>query len=308
MQCPGYLLQIFGMLATLCYSCSLNLYYLAMVKHNKTETYICTKIEPFLHSIPILLALIGSMINLVDKNYNAELGDGDCTGSPTYNPPHCEGYNEGEVREGFEIPCGRGRFGNLYAVSVTLCAAILWVTPITICVSLGTIYRSVTEQERRIARYGVGALNPSAQHTSGDDTNERANEGNVHQSGSFVSSILSSILHRFGMRRGSSNLHTGGGDNSNSRAVVHKAFAFTLAYFLSWTWPLIGGIMMGFGVETPLAFYYMWAIINPLQGVSGKLVFKCIAIPPLSLAHSPRHFPLSFTSYSTFSLIYTQKR
>ena len=65
----GFLTNV-GVAATLCYSCSLNLYCLAIVKHNKTETYIRTKIEPFLHGIPILLALVYGITYLVSQNYN----------------------------------------------------------------------------------------------------------------------------------------------------------------------------------------------------------------------------------------------
>ena len=28
---------------------------------------------------------------------------------PSYEPPHCIGYEFMEIREGFSIPCGRGR-------------------------------------------------------------------------------------------------------------------------------------------------------------------------------------------------------
>eukprot|EP00580_Thalassiosira_gravida_P017245 CAMPEP_0201663050 /NCGR_PEP_ID=MMETSP0494-20130426/4967_1 /ASSEMBLY_ACC=CAM_ASM_000839 /TAXON_ID=420259 /ORGANISM="Thalassiosira gravida, Strain GMp14c1" /LENGTH=72 /DNA_ID=CAMNT_0048141551 /DNA_START=11 /DNA_END=226 /DNA_ORIENTATION=+ len=45
---------IVGMLMSSLYSCSLNIYSLAIVKYNKTDSYIRTKMEPFLHAVPIV--------------------------------------------------------------------------------------------------------------------------------------------------------------------------------------------------------------------------------------------------------------
>eukprot|EP00956_Cyclotella_meneghiniana_P022223 scaffold41709_cov26-Cyclotella_meneghiniana.AAC.1 len=89
---------ILGMDLTLYYSCSLNIYYLILIKYNKSGAYIRKKVEPFLHGIPISLGLIWSIIGLVDKNYNAG-ESGQCSTTPIYNPPHCQGYEDGEVRE-----------------------------------------------------------------------------------------------------------------------------------------------------------------------------------------------------------------
>ena len=90
---------IAGLGLTVTYSCSLNLYFLSKVKYNKTDAYIRTKIEPWLHGIPILITFIISIHGLVRRNYNDD-GSGVCI-SPAYNPPHCIGYEDGQVREGF---------------------------------------------------------------------------------------------------------------------------------------------------------------------------------------------------------------
>eukprot|EP00956_Cyclotella_meneghiniana_P004767 scaffold5867_cov25-Cyclotella_meneghiniana.AAC.1 len=99
---------VMGMMLTLFYSCSLNIYYLTLMKYNKSKMYIRKKIEPFLHAVPISLALIAGIIGLVNNSYN-DVGGGDCATTPIYNPPHYLGYEDGEVREGFTIPCGRGQ-------------------------------------------------------------------------------------------------------------------------------------------------------------------------------------------------------
>ena len=45
-------IAVMGSLTTLYYSSSLNLYYLAQVRYEKTESYIRAKIEPALHAMP----------------------------------------------------------------------------------------------------------------------------------------------------------------------------------------------------------------------------------------------------------------
>ncbi len=96
------------------YNASLNVYYVAVVKHGKSEAdiRIRSKMEPFLlHGVPIvwIVALTYTIVLLARKHLN-DAGAGICT-SPVYYPPHCYGYDVGEIRDGFEIPCGRGSDG-----------------------------------------------------------------------------------------------------------------------------------------------------------------------------------------------------
>ena len=128
----------------LLYTCSLNLYYLSKVKCNWTDTYLRTRIEPFLHGVPILAALIGSLVGLINKSYN--YSDGGVCLKPTYDPPHCIGYEDGEVCEGFTIPCGRGREGEAFSYLFHL--IIGFATPIIILVSLGMMYKALKDRER----------------------------------------------------------------------------------------------------------------------------------------------------------------
>ncbi len=60
----------FGSTGGLFYNAALNVYYLAVVKYGKSESYIRTKIEPFLHSVPVVVALTGSAVFLAKKNFN----------------------------------------------------------------------------------------------------------------------------------------------------------------------------------------------------------------------------------------------
>ncbi len=99
----------FGVVGGLFYNAALNLYYLSVVKYEKKEEFIRTKIEPFLHFVPIVGSLIESIYLLIGKHFNDD-GFGVCIGAVHY-PSHCRGYKVGEIRPDFNIPCGRGLTG-----------------------------------------------------------------------------------------------------------------------------------------------------------------------------------------------------
>lgn len=69
----------------------------------------------------------------------------------SYDPPHCIGYEDGEIREGFTIPCNRGKDGAVLFYYVSGIVTYFMV-PLIIGISLGMIYRSVLVQEKKIAR------------------------------------------------------------------------------------------------------------------------------------------------------------
>ena len=220
---------VMGMMLTLFYSCSLNIYYLILIKYNKSESYIRKKVEPFLHGVPISVALAWSIGGVVNKNYN-DVGSGECGTAPIYNPRHCQGYEDGEVREGFTIPCGRGR-GEAFYLTFGGLATI--ITPIVIGVSLGMLYRHVSKQEKRMVRYGTGALHTSSEQSPSDQNRDR----------------------------------------SYSRAVLNKAIAYSCSYFMTWGWTIVGNIVILVGVTPPIPYSYLWTIFGPLEGFFNLLIF-----------------------------------
>jgi len=206
-----------GMFSGLFYSCSLNLYSLAVVKYNKSDGYIHNKVEPFLHGVPIAYALIYSTTLLAKRNIN-DSGGGNCY-AHVYNPPHCIGYEDGETREGFDIPCGRGHDGAVVFYYLTGFGTV-FIVPVIIGTSLGMIYRSVSKQENNMASYG---------------------ESNINR--------------------------------SNSRLVLNRAIAYSISYFLTWSFSMIG---VGFdvaNVEWPTAIWYLTSIFNPLQGFFNFVIY-----------------------------------
>ena len=85
-----------------------------------------------------------------------------------------------------------------------------------------------------MSRFGTGTLNLTAQQSSTSDSNR---------------------------------------NNSCSRAVLHKALACTIAYFLTWSWGIATYSIFVAGKEVPLALMYMHSIFQSLQGVYNLLVF-----------------------------------
>eukprot|EP00579_Thalassiosira_antarctica_P024422 CAMPEP_0201986796 /NCGR_PEP_ID=MMETSP0904-20121228/91460_1 /ASSEMBLY_ACC=CAM_ASM_000553 /TAXON_ID=420261 /ORGANISM="Thalassiosira antarctica, Strain CCMP982" /LENGTH=468 /DNA_ID=CAMNT_0048540873 /DNA_START=210 /DNA_END=1617 /DNA_ORIENTATION=- len=274
---------IVGTCSGLLYSCSVNLYYLAIVKYNKSDRYIRTKIEPFLHGVPIVFALIYSITLLVNQNLNTSMA-GSCV-VPVYDPPHCIGYEDGQVREGFEIPCGRGRDG-APTFALVYFFILTFGTPIVIGTSLGMLYRDLSKQEKRMARYGGGAFNPSATQ----QTTDSAAATDVNRSSglsSSISSVISSVRRTFG-RGSSSNSNQ---EHSNSRGVMHRALAYSIAYFLTWSWAISNGILMVAGVPIPLALAYLSMIFSPLQGLFTLIIFmqpKVMRIVYLNHLHATK--------------------
>jgi hypothetical protein len=143
------------------YNCSICFYYLAIITYNKKRDYIRRKLEPWFHGISILFPLVYNAILLAIRAFNGPNG-GSCFVDP-YVPPHCIGYDVGEIPSGYSIPCGRGgeEDDNAMLRSITSTTAyvlVLIVVPGVIVGTMITMYRSVSKTEEKMRKYGVGAL------------------------------------------------------------------------------------------------------------------------------------------------------
>jgi hypothetical protein len=176
-------------------------------------------------------------IAILAKQHFNDGGRGNCN-APIYKPPHCIGYEDGETREGFDIPCGRGHDGA--PVIFYLGGAIIaFIVPLIIGTSLGMIYRSVSKQENNMASYGASNFTANAQQP----------------------------------------------DRSKSRIVMNKARAYSAAYFLAWSWLIIGSIFGLANVEQPAPLIYISNFLNPLQGVSRPIQCSSVTILDYNLSH-----------------------
>ena len=265
------------------YSCSLNIYYLVKIKYNRRDNYIKSKIEPWLHGLPALVALAiisaclaGQLINGVYSGTCAPL---------THQPPHCYGMPDGKVVDGFTILCGRGDDAKVLIYIVGIVGFLL--PPIIIGVSLGMIYKNVLMQEQRIGRYGAGTLNVNSASAAANGSGGASTGNHRKGSTSIVSTLKASVSSRF-LSRGRSSVSAASNSDQGSRAVMYKAFAYALAFFITWIWMIVYMFLdiAGAWVHTiyvflndvpvpawQLPYDYCWQFLQQYQGFWTLVVF-----------------------------------
>ena len=290
-----------GLMGASCYNSMLCMYYLAVIKYNKNEEYIRVKLEPFLHGVPIVLSLVGAISTLAMQSFNA---------SSTYcfvakDPPYCGR----EVVEGVEIviPC---RSGEASKILFSIFAAKNYIVlPIIIAATMTIMHLEVLKNKKKLSKYGVGALRANL------NTNVVRNvnlEANGEQDGNNTTTSASSILSRFKSsvqflipsNRSTSQQSAIPGARSRSykakkkqsRIIVHKALAYTIAYFVTYTFPLITSVQYFAGKETSFALSMLSSIFYPLQGFFNFLVF---VYPKVTSAKRSKKNPSWFQAFVT---------
>ncbi len=227
------------------------------------------------------MALSYSIALLVGKHFN-DNRFGACI-SPVHYPAHCQGYAVGEIRDGFDIPCGRGLEGAEVAMLSTL--ALMFIAAIVISTSLGMIYKAVRTQENKLSRYSVFTTN-MRQHQ--DQSRSRAQRDDVQQQGGgwkrmktsltvMASSLKMSIVPS---RRNSAPdpamHHTRMRSNdtqSQSRAVMHKAFGYSFAWLLSYGIFIIASVIKIMNGNSNLVLVYVTTAFTALQGCFNLIIY-----------------------------------
>ncbi len=268
----GFLVTL-GVLGGLYYNAALNLYFVAVVKYEKSKEFVSTKVEPFLHAMPIVVSLTYAISLLIGKHYNSGYA---CTSS-YYYPPHCEGFDVGETRPGFNIPCGRGLQG---AMTDTISRAILGCIPfIIIFISLGLIYRAVRKQEKALSKYGVGSLKLRLRQSAernittavawqdGEDNNTVP-----RQHHRIISSIRRYLIQRISsllLRRNPSSTQL------QSRAVMYKAFGYSFAWLFSYGVYIVNLMVQVaiFDETYPIILDYINVTFVPFQGFFNLAIY-----------------------------------
>jgi len=256
------------------YNVSLNLYFLAVVKYEKSDEYIRSKIEPFLHGVTIVLVLIWCIFLLVKNQYHNFGVSGICTVGVNY-PPHCVGYSVGEVRPGFEIACGSGLEGADISSIVAVSVGIVSFPVMIIC--LGMIYRTVRKQERKVAKYGINSL-----------TSLRSRSIHTQQSASTLFKKKKKTIKPITTRSNNAR--------SQSRAVMHKAFGYFFAWLLSHGMAIIYYVVhfivfVAAKKHHLVVLAYIISIFHPLQGLFNLLIFM---FPKIVAAKNSRRENLSW--------------
>ena len=275
----GFLLTS-GAGIALSYNSSICLYYLAIVTFNKTDGYIRTKLEPWLHGISLSIPLILPSMILAINGFNSE--GGVCWFTPN-REIHCAGLESGEIREGFTIPCGRGDGKEnpaLRQVLETFMICHIFLTPAVIVVTMALMYRTVYNVERKMRKYGVGALrlreerrNSYASAFSGIAPNGNSN-GTPPDAGDskriLVQWLKSKIccINSSCIAGGRSPISRSNTASSQKRSILHRAAGYVFAWAVSWI-PWFLAVTRTSGVF----MVYVNAIFLPLQGFFNFIVF-----------------------------------
>ena len=83
-------------------------YYLSIIAFNKKDGFIKGKLEPWLHDVAIIYAVVIGIIGLIMKQFNNIGLGGSLCGLFNCDLPHRRVVANGIIPEGFAVPCGRG--------------------------------------------------------------------------------------------------------------------------------------------------------------------------------------------------------
>jgi hypothetical protein len=173
-------LNVYAIIVSVGYNCSVCFYYLAIISYSKKYDYIKEKLEPWFHGISVSFPLVIGVIGLAANSFNGTNG-GICYSDAHY-PPHCIGYETGDIPKGYSIPCGRGgdEDDNTVLRTIAMIGALLWVlifAPITTSITMASMFRSVSQVEKRMQNYGVSALRIRTRiNNSNDPTDSQEQE------------------------------------------------------------------------------------------------------------------------------------
>ena len=254
-------LSMYAVFVSVCYNCSVCFYYFAIITCNKKYDYIRRKLETWFHGISILLPLVMCVILLATNSYNGS-GGGVCFPDP-HNPPHCIGYKVGVIPKGYSIPCGRGGENDGYAElrANTLYGGflfLLFVAPATILVTMVAMFRSVSNIEKQMQKYGVRALRSrtalAAQTTNTNSTDHQEATGfglafKIKELGKYLfcfTADASQMNHRFAIcyfrclfaddqEKLSLPSIKSNKMKTQKRAVLRMAFGYAGAWLLVWS-------------------------------------------------------------------------
>lgn len=134
------------------------------------------------------------------------------------------------------------------------------------------MYKAVHRQESRTSTYGIGSLNLRfANQTTGSANGAAAKQENgIKISRGIARSISRRAASVLTMTRFTSV--SNGLIHSNSRAVMHRAMAYSFGYLLTWIWMIIYMIMDVVGVLALVPPYPTWQIGFRYLTVVSRLV------------------------------------
>ena len=263
------------------YNASLCLHYLAIVRYEKTDNYIRNNIEPWLHAVSILYPVALGILGILKKVINS-FGI-SCGIVYQYRPPHCTGYKDGEIPDGYGIPCGRGGEKDILVLLFFILLTSL-ITVVVIVISMAFMYRAVRASEKKMERYGTRALKmriqqrnsppQPAQGVGRDDANgDCDNQGLSGVSSNTNSGKKPSLLSSFRLSTTQRGHQTRIENSTKSRVILQRAFAYTLAWFVTYSPRFVILLSVLRGGSPSKSLFKTANFLTPLQGFFNFLVF-----------------------------------
>ena len=246
-----------GIMGAPLYNCSLCFYYLAVVKFNKKDAFIRKKLEPFFHAVPILVSVTGAIIILAKESFNA-------------NGSYCWINERNSYCEIESVSCERGKdvkiLFSIFAVGPII------ILPIVIVTTMVVMYREVIKIEKKLSKYGVGALrqnlgdNKKNDHQS-DDANSASNKK------STIQRVRVWWTNLWPFNKSSARPSRSNNSRLQSRVILHKAILYSLAFLCTYIFPFVTSIQYWAEYQTSSTLKILASTCFPLQGFFNFLVF-----------------------------------
>lgn len=277
----GFLFSL-GMQCAVFYNCAICLYYLAIIKYNKSDEFILKKLEKWFHLVPTTLAFLRSLTILPFEGYNA--GHSICMyGRNSVSKPHCEGYNDVHyaLPEGLTIPCSRGVAVHRHMSSVIFRVFFFAAPPIVIIGTMMLMYRTVAMIENRSRKYGISSLRLRGERMVPQHTSAIENNSGTREQGNLMNRIQNSWLVIMSMLvRGGFRFHRNNHAVasrllprvvSRKRPMLYMALGYSLAWALVWL-PTILFVLFTTRLSSRAIFISIY-ILWPLQGFFNFVMF-----------------------------------
>lgn len=235
-EAQGFLFLL-GQVAEPLYQCSLQLYYLCMIKYGMKAEDIQRKLEPFLHCIPILYGMVAAIVSLVTESINASAAW--C---------YIDSYPHG-CRDDEDLECTRGK--GIILKRIVFGATPLFFSFIFMSIAMIMIYRAVRQKEITVDGLRFRGSTPPLQ------TNE------VKPRRSFIAAVRTSITKL--------SLRSSEQRPRNSGKILERIVQYYAAYLLANFFPLLANFISAFSERINVLFI-LQNIFFPLQGLYTLLV------------------------------------
>jgi len=237
-------IYILGSIAEPLYNCSLQLYYLCMIKYKIKNKDIQRKIEPFLLCVPILYGMTGAIVSLFTESINAS---GSWCYIDTY-PPKC--------LHDVDVECTRGKDAYLLRI---LFGAIPFTSSFTfMCIAMIMLYRTARDREIATNQYTfkASALALSPPERLEDTKGRRKRRLSIKDS--IAQTLRKSPLDE---------------DSRRSERILDRIMQYFAAYLLANFFLLMAGFVDLFFGRFVAPLFILQNIFYPLQGFYNLLVF-----------------------------------